>query len=378
MTSWDGLLVMSSGADWDGISTPPKELALELAPAIPVLYVDPPQSYVSVRRRRNRASGLERRSGVREVGDGIACLSPIVQPGIDRPVLARVTEAFIKRQMQNAVRSLGGNVDAVVVANQREVFARLGERRRVVYATDDFVEGAELMRVRRSVLVAQQERQARRADLVICVSPHIEQKWKPLGVPTALLPNGCEPARFAAIDDTPYADDVQLPRPIVGFVGHISDRIDVRLLAAVARTGVSLLLIGPRQPVPGLEDILSRPNVQWIGQRPTEVLPGYLRWIEVGLTPYADTPFNRGSSPLKTLEYLAAGRRVVATGLPATHELGTDLVVIADTPDDFAAAVTRELARPWTNDERHRRLEFASKHSWTERAKDFRRLLTEA
>jgi teichuronic acid biosynthesis glycosyltransferase TuaH len=31
-------------------------------------------------------------------------------------------------------------------------------------------------------------------------------------------------------------------------------------------------------------------------------LPGYLRMMDVGLVPYRDSPFNRGSFPLKTLE----------------------------------------------------------------------------
>ena len=377
MTKWDGLLVMSSGANWDGMATPPKEMALQLARSGPVLYVDPPRSFISARRRSQRASGVPPVSGVHEVADGLARLTPYVQPGIDRPGFARLTELLVKRQMQHAVDVLGGKVDAVIVANQRDVFAELGERRRVVFATDDFVAGADLMGVRMSVLVAQQRRQARHAHLIACVSPQIEEQWKALGVPTALLPNGCEPDRFAAIDDTPYAETVHLQPPIVGFVGHISARIDVTLFDAVARTGVSLLLVGPRQPVAGLDEILARPNVQWIDQQPLEALPSYLRWIDVGLTPYANTAFNRGSFPMKTLEYLAAGRRVVATGLPATHWLDTDLVVIADQPDEFASAVARELARPHTHDELQRRLAFAVQHSWAERANELRRLLTD-
>ncbi|MEY2404916.1 MAG: teichuronic acid biosynthesis glycosyltransferase TuaH, partial [Acidimicrobiaceae bacterium] len=249
------------------------------------------------------------------------------------------------------------------------------ERRRIVFATDDFVAGAELMGVRRSVLQAQQQRQARSADLVVCVTPEIAETWTGLGVETAVLANGCDPELFADVDDTPYASDVTLPSPIVGCVGHLSDRIDVALLDAVADTGVSLLLVGPRQPVDGLDRLLARANVQWIDQRPLTTMPGYLRWIDVGLTPYADTAFNRGSFPLKTLDYLAAGRRVVATGLPATRRLDTDLVTIADTPADFAAAVTSELARPVTNDDVQRRQAFAAANSWEARAAELRKLV---
>ena len=358
MSSWDGLIVLCSGASWDGMASPAKEFALRFARTSPVLFVDPPRSFVSVRRRGHGSVSMAR--GVQLLDERLARLTPVVQPGIDRLGLARVTELLVKRQLRAATRELGGAVDAVIVANQRDLLGACDERRRIVHATDDFVAGAELMGVRPSVLKGQQRRQA-----------------DALGAKTVVLPNGCDAERFADVDDVDPAGDVTLPTPIVGFVGHISERIDMTLLAAVAATGVSLLLVGPRQPVDGLDALLARRNVQWIDQRPLAAMPSYLRWVDVGITPYVDNEFNRASYPLKTLEYLAAGRRVVATGLPATRSLDTSLVTIADTPDDFAGAVSRELARPLTNDEVQQRQAFAARHSWDARTNDLRALLSE-
>jgi teichuronic acid biosynthesis glycosyltransferase TuaH len=98
-------------------------------------------------------------------------------------------------------------------------------------------------------------------------------------------------------------------------------------------------------------------------------MPAYLRVIDVGLTPYRDSDFNRASFPLKTLEYLAAGRDVVSTPLPATRWLGTDLIGVAAGPAGFAAAVTAALARPRTPEAAQRRQRFAREHSWDRRAK---------
>ena len=84
--------------------------------------------------------------------------------------------------------------------------------------------------------------------------------------------------------------------------------------------------------------------------------------------PYRDSPFNRGSFPLKTLEYLAAGRAVVATDLPAIRWLATELVCIADGAAGFADQVDRLLAQPGTPDMLARRQAFAARHSWAGRA----------
>lgn len=71
-----------------------------------------------------------------------------------------------------------------------------------------------------------------------------------------------------------------------------------------------------------------------------------LPYVDVGLVPYGDPAFNRASSPLKTLENLAAGRAVVATDLPAVCWLDTALVTVAGDPDGSADAVEAALAAP--------------------------------
>ena len=92
--------------------------------------------------------------------------------------------------------------------------------------------------------------------------------------------------------------------------------------------------------------------------------------MDVGLVPYRDSPFNRGSFPLKTLEYLAAGRGVVATDLPAIRWLNTDLISVAVAPAAFADLVADLAAEPRTPALLARRRAFAVEHSWAQRAAD--------
>jgi teichuronic acid biosynthesis glycosyltransferase TuaH len=89
--------------------------------------------------------------------------------------------------------------------------------------------------------------------------------------------------------------------------------------------------------------------------------------MDVGLVPYVDSAFNRASFPLKTLEYLAAGRPVVATPLPAIEWLATDLIVTAERPDDFGRAVAAAAGQPRTADLMAERRAFADGHSWSSR-----------
>jgi teichuronic acid biosynthesis glycosyltransferase TuaH len=370
---WDGLTVVCAGTSWDGIWFPEKHIADRLTAYGPVLWVDPPVSRLSPRRNPDVAASLED-PRLRLIRPGLARLTPVVLPGMRRPGMQLVTEFLVRRALRSAVAELGGAVRAVVIACPDVLFDECGEQLRVVYATDDFVAGAALMGVGVAQVRRNERRLAEQADLVVGVSQSLVDHWSALGRSAVLVANGCDDSLFAATDEAPVPDDVDLPGPIAGFIGHLSDRIDLALLEAVAATGRSLLLVGPRQPtfeIGRMERLLALPNVRWVGPKPFEALPSYMRVIDVGLTPYAGSDFNRASFPLKTLEYLAGGRGVVATDLPAVQWLASPLITTAAGPDDYAAAVLRALDEPRTPALVAARRALASRHGWAARTAEF-------
>jgi teichuronic acid biosynthesis glycosyltransferase TuaH len=346
-------------------------MAEQLTRYAPLLYVDPPLSV-------HTARGIRALCGVGAdkptvVMPRLARLSPVATPAQSRYGVWRITESLLRRALRTTTAQLGGDVHAVVAATSADVLGACGERRRVLYGTDDLVAGSELLGIPRARLEAQERRLLGKADVVVAVSSTLVSKWTQRGVSPILIPNGCDTEFLADVDETPAPDDVDLPSPIAGLVGYISERVDFRLLREVADAGTSLLLVGPTSPgVNGeMRDLLARDNVRWVGPKPYDSLKSYLRIMDVGLVPYADTPFNRGSFPLKLLEYLAAGRGVVATDLPSVRSLGTELIDIASTGRSFAAAVTRRTLEGRTQGLTSARRAFAAQHSWARRAQDF-------
>jgi teichuronic acid biosynthesis glycosyltransferase TuaH len=290
---------------------------------------------------------------------------------------------MVRRATRRAIHALYGPgsrepLAAVLCSRFGDPGLPLPARRRVFYVTDDLVAGAGMVGLPRDWLLAEESRSLHRADAVAVVSEAIQQRYAKDGVTAELIPNGCQPDAYTTVDEAPLPDGVTLPGPVAGLLGNINDRIDLTLLEAVADTGSSLLIVGPLAPGYHAERFLAlteRPNVHWAGPRPYAEMPSYLRLIDVGLTPYADNEFNRASFPLKTLEYLAAGRGVVATPLPAVTWLGTDLVDIAATPREFATRVRAALAVARTDELAARRRAFAREHSWDRRAARLAELL---
>jgi teichuronic acid biosynthesis glycosyltransferase TuaH len=370
---WDGLVVLCATDEYGGIQMADWHLARQLSKLTPLLFVDPPMSRLTGLRQPGAAAAMAG-PRLRLQEPGLARLTPVVQPFPSRRGAAGLTSVLTRRYLRRATAKLGGRVRAVICGMPLyPVFGSCGEQVRVYWAKDDFVGGAALFGLNAGLLDSRERRIAASADLVVATNPVIADTWRGRGLDPVLIPYGADVAAYQAVDCAPLPADVRLPGPVAGFVGHINDRTDLSLLEAVADRGRSLLLVGPKDPAFEPERfaaLTDRPHVRWVGPKPFAALPGYLRVIDVGLVPYRDTPFNRGSFPLKTLEYLAAGRAVVGTDLPATRWLATDLVSIAHGAIAFADEVDRLAVVPRTPALLARRMQFAGEHSWARRAAD--------
>ena len=369
----DRLVIMFAGTPWHAARMPDQHMAECLSAYVPVLYVDPPASWLT----GIRNPAVRRDFGGPRLlleGKDLVRYRPLAPPGARRTGIRRVSGAMMRAGVRSSIRRLGvRNVDAIIAASLADVLNTCDTRRRVLYGTDDFVAGSELMNISDAWMSAREAAQLRSADLVVAVSDTLADRWRGMGAQTVTITNGCDYESFEGTDDAPLPTDVNLPGPIAGFIGHMSDRIDVDLLEGVARSGHSLLLVGPLQhtfDVRRLNKLLARPNVRYVGEKPFGILPSYMRLIHTGLVPYRDTTFNRASSPLKTLEYLAAGRSVVTTDLPASRALATPEVRISASPEQFVALVSASLAEVNTDELKARRQAVALRHSWRSKALD--------
>ncbi len=370
---WDGLIVLCAVAAYDGVRMSDWHLAQHLSKLAPVLYVDPPSL------RHPAARSPRRGLRLRQEGPGLARLVPMVPPFPARPAVAGTTAALIRRDLRWATARLGGQVSAVLSGwPQFPVFGACGERLRAYWAKDDFVAGAALFGVNAAMLQRRERHVAATADLLIAANPVVAATWRSRGRDPLLIPFGTDAAAYLGTDRAPLPPGVSLPPPVAGFIGRLNARTDLALLEAIADRGRSLLLVGPQDP--GCDQrrfaaLQARPNVHWAGQQPAAALPAYLRLMHVGLVPYTPSQFNRGSFPLKALEYLAAGRPVAATDLPALRALDTDLIHITG-PASFADQVDHLLTQPRTPQLAARCQAFAAQHTWAHRATDIHHALT--
>ncbi|KQM81439.1 glycosyltransferase [Agromyces sp. Leaf222] len=354
-------LVWFPGVGWDEVTGTDRLIVEAIARTRSVIWLDPP----------NRAGWDGWLRGSAPAFQTIGAVRRVQVPatlGVTRWPLRAVSRWLQHASFARATRALSGGV--VVVANPLTRFPSSGRFTRVLYVTDDWIEGASMMGVSRRFVERMLHRNIREADAIAVVSPELVARIEALvpgvteGRRVTVIPNGA-PSTVADLHDRGRL-------PIAGVIGQLNERLDLAYLKAVVDAGIPLRLVGPRtdrQPEFSAEltRLMGHPLVDWRGAVAREEVPDHLAEIGVGLTPYADTPFNRASSPLKTLEYLAAGVGVVSTELPASRWFASPHVRVETSPASFACAV--ELALAARDDralERDRR-EFAGAHSWDRR-----------
>jgi glycosyltransferase involved in cell wall biosynthesis len=362
------------GEDWGAHPSSTQHLVRRLAERRDVIWVNS----IGMRRPRLSLKDLQRVAGKlrrrRQPPAPPAATPPrlsVVEPFAiswpGQPLARRANRHLLGRRLRGelAARGLERPVLWLSLPTAVDVVGELGERAVVYYVGDDFgaLEGVDHAPVQRM-----EEELVGAADMVLAASSVLAARLN--GPRTRFLPHGVDFELFAGTCE-PAAD---LPRrgPVAGFYGGMDDRFDVPLVEATARLlpQWQFVLIGPEKTELGALRVL--PNVRLLGPRPHERLPAYAAHWDAAILPFRDTAMVRACNPLKLREYLAAGRPIVTTDMPALDGY-RDLVSLAGTPQAIAEAL--QACRGEGPNEPARRRARVAPESWAARVAEVESLL---
>ena len=220
-----------------------------------------------------------------------------------------------------------------------------------------------------AAMVDDETRLLSQSAMVVVTSERLRERAEASARRVVSVPNACDFDHFAPSPTrTTPAAVAGIPPPRVGYIGAISEWFDFDLLrhAVATHPEWSFVLVGSTWGAGEHGDLLEAPNVHFLGEQPYEDVPALLASFDVATIPFQLTPLIEATDPVKLYEYQAAQKPVVASRLPELRA-HAERVSLVDTPEEFTAAIERELASD-SPERRVDRAAFAQDNTWAQRA----------
>jgi len=193
--------------------------------------------------------------------------------------------------------------------------------------------------------------QKRWADGVVTISTVLRQRALEIGCPAervVCIPSGAATERIIPLPVHVARQQVNAPaaRAILGFIGFSQGDLAIVMEAISKLPGVWLMVIGPEHShTRALAERFGVADRLWqTGRKIGASVSPYLACADVMVMPMMDTAANRGRLPNKLLDYLAAGRPIVASPVgdvkTIIERFGVGLMASNET---FAEAIERLL-----------------------------------
>lgn len=317
---------------WWEVWQRPQEFCSNLCCERPVIFFSP----VQIHRRFDSLNKWKHRVEL-ETGRGLSIISPLIFPGEYKSKLAATVNKML---LTGEIRLLLYKCpNFIFMSNSPFVGAlpRILNPSLTVYdVIDDFIafswapEGSE--KLEKALFEC--------SDLTFTGTSTLLDKKRKFHKDMTFVQCGVKFDMFNKPSTSAPPDDIKsLKKPVIGYIGSLSDRTDSELLDMLSKKykDASLVLIGP------IHGSFGKPpkseSIHYLGLKPHESLPLYLKAFDVCLMPFRLTEAALAINPVKTLEYLAAGKPVVSTAIPDVIKFYSDVVAIANSREHFIELV---------------------------------------
>lgn len=203
------------------------------------------------------------------------------------------------------------------------------------------------------------------ADLIFCVSKNLLNFFD--DQPNVYwIPNGVDIKHYNKNFSLINRDIADLPKPIIGYIGVIQEKVDLELVKYLAQQNPkkSIVMVGPvwNEQDEARLALENESNVHFLGYKTYADAPMYIQQFDIGIIPHKKAGFAASTNPMKMYEYLACGKPVVATANIGTENV-EEMISTVDSYEDFNTQLNKLLDDD-TPELRTARQDFVKKFSW--------------
>ncbi len=369
-------IICLSSVPWDYLKISNQQTMKRLSRDNRVLFIDRNMSLAGWIFDRVKAREYQalRRKGVRKLTDNLYIFTPpFALPWASKSVLVNRINMLLTRISLKPIRKQLGFRNPIYYSYLPQGHFLAGKLSEKLICYEVIDEYSAFPHVSGRLTRILEDKMLAKSDLVFAISPNLHRNRIGRNPETHLVPIGAEVEYFARSrrDDLARPEDMEgIPAPVIGYFGGIDSRFDVELYKFLSRSlpECSFVLVGPVKEQSVSEELASLPNVYFLGPKPYEALPAYLKYFDISTLPYLMTPFTENIFPNKIFEYLSSGKPVVSTPIPALLYLDKEGVIdCVEGHREFLARIQKALKEEEGDTVRAERIKVAEKNTWDAR-----------
>ena len=277
---------------------------------------------------------------LRKVPEGLWVMPPLNLPLYGSRIGRWLNRVLLQAQLRTAMLLLGITrpILWIAIPTAADLAGRLGEKLLLYQVSDKYDANED------SALSAQVIRRYDRllkdsADVVLYSGRKLFREAT--GDNRFFLEQAVDYEHFSELNGAPATELAGIQHPVLGYFGSMDYVMDTELIAEVARLRPDWhwVLLGLRSNLVKV----SAPNLHFLGSKPYQDLPQYIRHFDVCVLPWRETnAFTSYGSAIKVREYLATGKPVVMA--PLYEYLQTPGLRFYRGTQEFIAQVEAALA----------------------------------
>ncbi len=332
--------------DWDENHASVKHLMTRFASKNRILYVENQLSIAHLFRSSKIATKLMKKykstwlgRNAQQVQDSIYVYSP--EPMSSFSLISssvhKLSQGKLLESLRKQIEYLGFSNPILWVYSPYSsgIPKNLNECLSIYHCTNDYSNSNIPSMMKRLRKITEDEL-TRKSDIIFASADHLMQTRGEINKNVYMFPSAVDYDHFVkATDSTATVPEVitDIPKPRICYVGTIDQALDIDLMTnlSLSLPNCSFVIMGiMRRDRPDFHKLIKQPNVFFLGKIEYELVPSFLKGVDICLIPYVVNEFTRSVSPLKLYEYMAAGKPVISTPLPEVKKYSDAILISHD------------------------------------------------
>ena len=309
--------------------------------------------------------------------------NPAYIPIIGRYPINKIAWLAWEKLLKEKLKTLGFNNPIIWLSkpNMNNYLGCFNEKLSIYHVVDEYSAYTQTGIESNKEIKNKEEIMIKSVDMVIVVSKNLYNSKHLYNKHTYIVPNAVDYRSYlkASKSAAPLPKDIApLHRPIIGYSGLISKRLNLKMIKEIAETNPewSIALIGTVDDtgcVNQLVDLKKTKNVNFLGEKNIDELPFYVSAFDVCIIPYEINDETKNLNPLKLYDFMATGKPIVTTNIPAAQKY-RKFIYIVNSSKNISKFINKALNEK-NNRKKEERIKVASMNTWDHRVETLSKLI---